>query len=218
MSILLLDVDGTLIDSLPGIRAGFLHTLDQLGWPHPEQSFTERIAGPPMEVTLLSLGMTPAQAREGLHIYLEYTRGGGWADAASFPGMLDVVRGWKEQGLTVATATSKGEEFARLILEREGFLPYIDFLGAAQEDGPRRGKSAVIDHVLTTNGWSATTQDILMVGDRSHDIEGAAAHGIDTVAVSWGYGGPEERALAAHIAHTPQDLEGIVHDWLAVRG
>lgn len=29
---------------------------------------------------------------------------------------------------------------------------------------------------------------VLMVGDRSHDVEGAAAHGIDTVVVGWGYG------------------------------
>ncbi|HHU66538.1 HAD hydrolase-like protein [Corynebacterium sp.] len=217
MSILLLDVDGTLIDSLPGIQGGFLHTLDQLGWPHPEQEFTDRIAGPPMEVTLRSLGMSPEQAHAGLQIYLEYTRQGGWGNATSFPGMLDLLRRWKEQGLTIATATSKGEGFARLILEREGFLEHIDFLGAAQENGPRRGKSAVIDHVLGANGWAADTHAILMVGDRSHDIEGAAEHGIDTVAVSWGYGTPEEWATAAHTAHTPQDLEGIVNDWLAAR-
>ncbi|MDO5511403.1 HAD hydrolase-like protein [Corynebacterium sp.] len=218
MSILLLDVDGTLIDSLPGIRGGLLHTLDTLGWPHPPQEFQERIAGPPMEVTLQSLGMSPAQAQEGLQIYLEYTRAGGWGNATSFPDMLDLVRTWKEQGLTIATATSKGETFARQILEREGFLEHIDFLGAAQEDGPRRGKSAVIDHVLSSTGWSPETHDILMVGDRSHDIEGAAAHGIDTVAVAWGYGTPQEWARAAHTAHTPQDLEGIVHDWHAARG
>ncbi|MFC6145588.1 HAD hydrolase-like protein [Corynebacterium nasicanis] len=218
MSILLLDVDGTLIDSLPGIRAGFLHTLDQLGWPHPDEEFQRRIAGPPMEVTLRSLGMSPAQAQAGLQVYLDYTRRGGWADATSFPGMLDLVHRWKDAGLTIATATSKGEGFARLILEREGFLPHLDFIGAAQEDGPRRSKSAVIDHVLSTNGWAADSHDILMVGDRSHDITGAAAHGIDTVAVSWGYGTPEEWATAAHTAHTPQALEGIVHDWLAARG
>lgn len=218
MSILLLDVDGTLIDSLPGIQGGFRHTLNQLGWPHPDQQFVDHIAGPPMEVTLRSLGMSPALAQEGLQIYLDYTRRGGWANATSFPGMLELVGAWKAAGLTVATATSKGEEFARLILEREGFLEHIDFLGAAQEDGPRRGKSAVIDHVLATNGWDAATSDILMVGDRTHDIEGAAEHGIDTVAVTWGYGTPAEWATAAHTAHTPDDLEGIVHDWLAARG
>ncbi len=44
-----------------------------------------------------------------------------------------------------------------------------------------------------------------MVGDRSHDVEGAAAHGIETVVVGWGYGkgdfdGPAAVAAAAHVA------------------
>ena len=181
MSILLLDVDGTLIDSFPGIRAGFLHTLDMLGHEHPPEEFIARIPG-------------------------------GWADATAFPGMLDLVRRWKGQGHTVATATSKGESFAEKILAREGFLDHIDFLGAAQEDGPRRSKSAVIAHVLASTGWETATSDILMVGDRSHDIEGAAEHGIDTVAVTWGYGTPEEWATARATAHSPEELEGIVHD------
>lgn len=215
MSILLLDVDGTLIDSFPGIRAGFLHTLDTLGWERPSEEFIARIPGPPMEVTLRSLGMSEEQAQEGLGIYLDYTAGGGWAEATAFDGMLDLVRRWKEQGYTVATATSKGESFAQQILEREGFLDHIDFLGAAQEDGPRRSKSAVIDHVLATTGWDTATSDILMVGDRSHDIEGAAEHGIDTVAVTWGYGTPEEWATARATAHSPEELEGIVHDCFA---
>nr|WP_290216831.1 HAD hydrolase-like protein [Corynebacterium atrinae] len=217
MSILLLDVDGTLVDSLPGIRAGFLHTLDEMGWDHPSEEFINRIAGPPMEITLQNVGMSPEQAREGLAIYLDYTARGGWADAQAFPGMLELVREWKATGLTVATATSKGEGFARKILDREGFLPFIDFLGAAEEDGPRRSKTAVIDHVLASNGWEDQTSDILMVGDRSHDIEGAAHFGIDTTAVTWGYGTPDEWAEARFTAHTPKELEGIVNDWLHVR-
>lgn len=199
---------------MPGIRAGFLHALDTVGWPHPDEAFISRIPGPPMVVTLRSLGMGEEKALTALDAYLGYTRGGGWGQAHAFPGMLDLVRRWKEAGLTVATATSKGEGFARLILEREGFLESIDFLGAAQENGPRRSKSAVIAHVLDTMGWSPEKEDILMIGDRSHDIDGAAEHGIATVAVSWGYGTPEEHATAAHTAHSPEDLERIVHDWL----
>ena len=54
---LLLDVDGTLIDSFPGIRAGFIHALDAVGWEHPDDEFIARIPGPPMEETLTSVGM-----------------------------------------------------------------------------------------------------------------------------------------------------------------
>ncbi|RNE49556.1 HAD hydrolase-like protein [Corynebacterium alimapuense] len=211
MSILLLDVDGTLIDSLPGIRAGFLHALDALDWEHPSEEFISQIAGPPMELTLKSLGMTDQQAQQGLASYLDYTHNGGWEQASPFPGMLELLVSWKQQGLTIATATSKGEGFARRILEREGFLDYIDFLGAAQENGPRRAKADVIDYVLASNGWRERTSDIVMVGDRSHDIEGAAHFDIDTIAVTWGYGTPQEWETAYRTARTPEDLERIIN-------
>ncbi|AGF72999.1 HAD-IA family hydrolase [Corynebacterium halotolerans] len=215
VSIIFLDVDGTLIDSFPGIRAGFLHALDSIGWPHPDEETIARIPGPPMEVTLRSLGMSEEQADDAFAAYLDHTHRGGWADATAFPGMLDLLRTWKEQGHTLCTATSKGEAFARRILEREGMIDHLDFLGAAQENGPRRAKKDVIDHVLEQTGLSGRSSDILMVGDRSHDIEGAAHFGIDTVAVTWGYGTPEEWAAARFTAHDPEELEGIVHDWHA---
>lgn len=217
MSILLLDVDGTLIDSFPGIRAGFLYALDRIGWEHPPEEFIARIPGPPMEVTMKSLGMPDDIAHTAAQHYLDFTSEGGWAQATAFPGMLELVRTWKDQGLSIATATSKGEDFARQILEREGFLDHIDFLGAAQEDGPRREKADVIAYVLDTNGWHDKTSDTLMVGDRSHDIEGAAHFKIVTAAVTWGYGTPEEWATARYTARNPQELEGIVHAWLVAR-
>ena len=83
----------------------------------------------------------------------------------------------------------RGESFARRILERE-----------------------IIDHVLEATGPGGRGSDILMVGDRSPDIEGAAHFGLDTVAVTWGYGTEEEWAQARHIARTPEELEGIVND------
>ncbi len=212
MSILLLDVDGTLIDSFPGIRAGFLHALDTLGWPRPDEETIARIPGPPMEVSLKALGMSDDQVRRGLAVYLDYTDRGGWADATAYPGIAALLARWKEQGHTLHTATSKGESFARRILDREGMLGHIDFLGAAQEGGPRRTKREVIAHVLEATGLGGRGSDILMVGDRSHDIEGAAHFGIDTVAVTWGYGTAEEWAQARHIARTPEELEGIVND------
>ena len=45
-----------------------------------------------------------------------------------------------------------------------------------------------------------------MVGDRAHDVEGAAEHGIDTVVVGWGYGGTDfrdPRVAAAAAAYVP---------------
>jgi len=203
---LLLDVDGTLIDSFPGIRAGFIHALDAVGWEHPDDEFIARIPGPPMEETLASVGMDDPTRDRAFRAYMDFTHAGGWKNAQAFPGMRDLLKSWKEEGFQVVTATSKGEGFARAILEREGMLEFIDFLGAAQEDGPRRRKADVIAHVLD----NVEVGRGLMIGDRLHDIEGAAQFGLSTAAVTWGYGTQNEWNRAWAIAHTPAELARIV--------
>ena len=52
-----------------------------------------------------------------------------------------------------------------------------------------------------------------MIGDRIHDITGAAEFNIPTVAVTWGYGNAEEHQHAHRVADTPAELERIIHDW-----
>lgn len=211
-SIIFLDVDGTVIDSFPGIRAGFLHALDAVGVAHPSEDFTAKIPGPPMEQTLGRL-MDAELVPAAFDAYMAFTRGGGWSQAQPFEGMVEFIARLKEQGFFVATATSKGEGFARNILERIGALEHIDFLGAAEEYGDRRSKSAVIRHVLDSVGIADRTSDTLMVGDRSHDIAGAAHFGIETVAVTWGYGDEAEWAQAAYTATTVTELEAVIRDW-----
>ncbi|WP_018020789.1 HAD hydrolase-like protein [Corynebacterium doosanense] len=211
--IILLDVDGTLIDSFPGIRAGFFHGLDEVGHPHPAEEFTAKIAGPPMEQTYASLGLSPEETSRAFDAYMAFTREGGWSRAEAFAGVDKLLPWLKDEGFYIATATSKGENFARAILTELGLLPHIDFLGAAQERGERREKDKVIAYVLDSLELHDRTGDLLMAGDRLHDIEGAKAHGIDTVAVTWGYGAPEEWDLARYVAKSTDELKEIIHDW-----
>lgn len=209
---LLFDLDGTLADSFPGIRASLLHTLQVMDWEIPAEERLARVPGPPMEWTLQDLGMSPAQAREGLGIYLEHYGAVGWDMSTAFPGMRTLLDDLAGRGFRLCTATSKGEFFAEQILRKLGMFDYFEFLGAATENGPRRSKAAVISHVLESVGLADPAR-ILMIGDRSHDIEGAARFGIDCAAVTWGYGTPEEWAQARWTAESAPHLERIIHEW-----
>lgn len=213
MKTLFLDVDGTLIDSFPGIRESFLHGLTTVGWPIPSEARIAQIPGPPMEETFRTLGMPQEMVTQALSAYLEHHATTGRSNSQPYSGMRELLAHWKQQGFRLCTATSKGEDFARQSLSEFDMIGYFDFIGAAQEDGPRRTKSAVISHVLDSVGLNGQESEILMVGDRSHDIEGAAGFGIDTVAVTWGYGTPEEHAVARFIATDPVALDAVVQDW-----
>ncbi|AQQ15727.1 5'-nucleotidase [Corynebacterium glaucum] len=205
---LLLDVDGTLIDSYPGIREGFVRGLDAVGHPLPDESFIKRIPGPPMRESMAAAGLDEADIDRALSVYSEFMSIEGWQVFTVFDGVVEAIREWKEQGLQVVTATSKSEKFARLALEEAGILPMIDFLGAADYDVDRTTKIEVIRHVLD----SVNPHNPLMVGDRKHDFAGAAEFNLPSVAVTWGYGDADEWAQATHIARDTEELKEIVRN------
>lgn len=209
---LLFDLDGTLADSFPGIRESLLHTLGVMNWEIPSEERLARVPGPPMEWTLQDLGMSPGQAQEGLEIYLGHYGQVGWDMSTAFPGMRQLLSDLSDRGFRLCTATSKGEFFAEKVLRKLQMFDYFEFMGAATENGPRRSKAAVIRHVLDSVELRDPSR-ILMIGDRSHDIEGAAQFGIDSTAVTWGYGTPEEWAQARWTAESAQHLERIIHEW-----
>lgn len=203
---LLLDVDGTLIDSYPGIREGFARGLDAVGYPLPDESFIRRIPGPPMRESMAAAGLDDAQIDRAMEVYSEYMSIEGWQVFTVFDGVIEAIRGWKEKGFRVVTATSKSEKFARLALEEAGILPMIDFLGAANYDVDRTTKIEVIRYVM----GSVRPHNPLMVGDRKHDFAGAAEFGLPSVAVTWGYGDADEWAQATYIARDAEELKEIV--------
>lgn len=206
---LLFDVDGTLIDSYAGIRQGFLIGLEAVGWDKPDEEFIRRIPGPPMPETMRSLGMSAETVERAMRAYSDYMFGEGWQRFEVFPGMDDLVARLAGEGYRVCTATSKSERFARAALERAGMLQHIDFLGAASNDGTRAKKVDVIRHVLD----NVALERPLMVGDRTHDYTGAAAHNIPSVAVTWGYGASAEWDEADYVARDADELERIIREF-----
>ncbi|WP_448852276.1 HAD hydrolase-like protein [Corynebacterium sp. 335C] len=223
----LVDVDGTVSDSLPGIQSGVREALGAIGWPEPDEAFMDRIAGPPMYDSLRSLGMDEPTAAEALRIYRAQQHRGGWADTRMFDGWPELLRMWRGRGWTVATATSKGGHFARKVLGRFGVLDGFDFIGAADDGGDRSAKVDVVEHTLRVLGLPARRSGapdgtrladagiaplpgVVMIGDRSHDIDGAHAFGVPAVAVGWGYGDGAERASAEAVAADAADLDARV--------
>lgn len=205
----LLDVDGTIIDSYPGIREGFLRGIDAVGAERPSEEFIRRIPGPPMRDSMAAAGLSPAQVDSAMEAYSDYMSGEGWQRFDVFDGMAELIARWKREGISVCTATSKSERFARLALERAGVFGHIDFLGAANHELGRATKVEVLDFVMTQRAPAKA----VMVGDRTHDFRGAAEFGLPSVAVAWGYGAEEEWAQATHTAHTARELEEIINEY-----
>ncbi len=216
MDTILFDLDGTITDSAPGIVDCFRHALAAVGAPPPDDATLRGVVGPPIVHTLRRLGLSEADVRRARAAYRERYDAQGWAQNAVFPGLPDLLRDLARPGVTLGVATSKNERMARRILRHFDLDGPFTFIGGASDDDTRIEKGDVIAHTLTALGRrphppeSGGTPGVVLVGDRSHDVLGAARFGIPTILVGWGYGTPAERATARWTAATPEELGALL--------
>lgn len=204
----LFDLDGTIVDSAPGITATLAYTFQRLGLAVPAPAELLAWVGPPILDSFRDLaGFDPAQSQRALGIYREKYLTTGAYDAVLYPGISEVLHAIGESELPLSLATSKPETPARAVLEHFEVAGVFDELTGASDDEARSAKRDVVEEALRRlrNGGADLSSPVL-IGDRRHDVEGAAHHGVPTIFVTWGYGAPAEAAGAAAVANTPAEL------------
>jgi phosphoglycolate phosphatase len=139
------------------------------------------------------------QADAAIAAYREDYMTRGWAMNRLFDGIPALLADLRAAGVRLAVATSKAEPTAQRILAHFGLDEHFEVIAGASIDGSRAAKSDVVAHALAQ--LKPLPDRLLMVGDRSHDVEGAAEHGIETVVVGWGYGGADFNGPDAVGAH-----------------
>jgi len=205
---LLFDLDGTIVDSAPGITSTLAATFEQMGLPVPSPAELVAYVGPPILDSFRDLAHFDAETSErALSIYRLLYLEKGVYDATVYPGVEDVLRAVHESELPMSLATSKPERPAKLVLDHYDLTRYFDELTGASEDEVRSKKADVIAEALRRlRADGADLSRTIMIGDRIHDIEGAAANGIPTIYVTWGYGAPAESAGAIAVVDTAAQL------------
>jgi phosphoglycolate phosphatase len=202
--LVIFDLDGTLTDSAEGIVASFLHALAHIGAAVPDGDLAAQIVGPPMDDTFRSMGLGE-HVEDAITAFRAEYGARGWAMNALFDGIEPLLVDLRAAGVRLAVATCKLEPTARRILGHFGLDHYFEVIAGASPDGSRKTKVEVLAHALEE--LRPLPERTLMVGDRSHDAHGAAAHGIDTVVVGWGYG----RADFTDLGGKGPGLTGVTH-------
>lgn len=211
-SAILLDLDGTITDSAPGITDTLAHTFAALGREVPEPEELLRYVGPPILDSFRDrAGMNLDERMRALEIYRERYLDRGAYDAVLYPGMGELVRDIAAAGIPLSLATSKPELPATLMLEHFTIAQNFTIITGASADETRSAKADVVaEALIRLKAMDADLTRPVMIGDRIHDIEGAAAHGIPTIAVTWGYGDDAERAHAAAVARDTAELRALL--------
>jgi phosphoglycolate phosphatase len=217
--LILFDLDGTLVDSAPGITASVAFALSHFGiFPETREELL-RFIGPPLSDSFKRFyGFSEERAGEAVDLYRVRYRESGVYEFSVYEGIGEALSALNAAGLTCAVATSKPGVFAETVLEKSGLKRYFAFVAAAELDDAegrkrrlRMEKKDVIEYCLESLGV-ADKKRVLMVGDRKHDIVGAHLAGVDSLGVLFGFGSREEleEAGADHIAETPADIIRLI--------
>lgn len=208
----LFDLDGTITDSAPGITSSLTWMFERLGLAVPSPSELLEYVGPPILDAFRDLaGFTEPEAVRALATYREHYSVTGLFDSTVYDGVPEVLAAVHASSLPMSLATSKPESLATSILDHYDLAKYFEFLTGASEDEIRSAKEDVVEEALRRlEGAGADVSRPVLVGDREHDVHGAAAHGVPTIFVEWGYGSLAEQDGALAVARTPAELQTLL--------
>ena len=202
------DLDGTLTDPGVGITNSVMYALERYGIHVAERSALYRFIGPPLVDSFTRYyGFSPDDARAAVDVYREYFADKGIFENELYPGIPALLERLRAAGLKLVMATSKPEDFAVRIAEHFGIARCFDCIAGAAMDETRTQKWEVIEYALARCGVTDRAR-VLMVGDREHDVLGAARCGLPCLGVLYGYGSRTELEAAGACA-VVDDVAGV---------
>lgn len=214
--LVLFDLDGTLVDPAGAITGGIASAMAAAGLAVPPPGVLHRMVGPALVTSLGELGGVPDDLIPAvLQHYRAGYRSTGMAASRPYPAMIETVTKLRSSGSLVAVATQKPEWLARELLKVQGMDALFHSLHGSPRDERKAaeldGKTTIIAEALSQHAGEFDAA--VMVGDRMHDVHGAAANGLRCIGVSWGFGSRAELAGAGAevIVDTATELIHAVH-------
>lgn len=195
MSLILFDLDGTLIDSEVGIVTSIEYALGKLGAPLPSRDILRTWIGPPLRATFpLALGDDAEAVEQAVALYRERFSTIGWREHTVYDGIGEAIETLAARGATLAVVTSKPDLYAGRIVESLPFGARFERVYAVTPDSRVSEKAGLIAQALADFGRPAA--QAAMIGDRHFDIEGARANGVRAIGAGWGFGSLDELRAA----------------------
>lgn len=213
--ILFFDLDGTLTDSSDGITKSIQYALREMGLECENRESLKKYIGPPLSVSFRDYFDAPEDIDRAVRLYRQRYNEVGWKENRPYDGIAEALSELKKQGKKIYMATSKPEHFAKRIAEYFQLAEYFEEICGATTDGVRNTKQEVVAYALElakipmgSGGKIADAEQVLMIGDRHHDVEGAGAFGIRTLGVTYGFGSREELLGCGAVAavDTPEEI------------
>ena len=196
---ILFDLDGTLTDPKVGICTCAQYALKAFDIEEPDLDKLEPFIGPPLKDSFMQYyGLSEEQALVAIEKYRERFSVTGKYENKIYEGIPALLSNLKDYGYHLAVASSKPECFVKDILNHFNIAKYFEVIVGSELDGERVEKAEVIHEALNQlfHYGKIRKEQVVMIGDRKFDVEGAKEMGVTSIAVTYGYGSGEELTLA----------------------
>ncbi len=203
---ILLDLDGTIIDSSKGIFASLNYAMKEMNRNPLDLKTLKSFIGPPLVESFIKTGMTEEEAKEAVDHYRTLYKKEGMYQVRPYADIEEVLT-QLAQNHELLIATSKPEFFAVKIIDHLNYTKFFDGIYGADLEGIRSDKKAVIHDTLKAEKVEDLST-VVMIGDRAHDITGAKENKIDSIGVLYGFGDKDEliQAGAQKVVNKPIEL------------
>ena len=228
-----IDLDGTLLDTIPDLAAAANRMLKDLSLATLPEERIRQFVGKGVEVliqrTLAAAGVAaaPHDESEGAraaaasgtaqsdaartHFFDNYRRLNG-SRSALYPGVAAGLRGLRDMGLRLACVTNKPAEFVDPLLRRFGIEGFFDFvIGGDTLPFKKPHPGQLLE---ACRRWALEPAQVLAVGDSLNDAEAARAAGMPVLLVPYGYNeghsvhGADVDGIVSSLSELPSLLQG----------
>jgi len=206
----LIDLDGTLVDTIGDFEVALARTLADLGLPAVGRGFIERTVGQGSEhlirSTLAEAGGAVAHYDQAWARYQAHYESINGCHSAVFPGVAEGLLRLRQAGLRLACLTNKPAAFARQLLAAKGLGEV--FAHCFGGDSFARKKPDPLPLIEACKALGAAPERTLMIGDSRNDVLAARGAGCPVVLVRYGYnhGEPAESAGADRVIDRLDEL------------
>lgn len=211
--LVIFDLDGTLMNTAPGIFATANWTMKQLGKPiETDVQQLRKFVGPPLtECFKVTYDLEDELIDEACKIYRMKYEESGKHIATVYDGMEDVLQSLNDNDLICSIATNKYQEVARDMVEEQELEKYFNLVYGSDHAGTIT-KGGIISKII--DELNIDPKDAVMVGDTFSDLNGASEAGVDFIAVTYGFGFNNDSELTDDIVSfcpTTKDILDIIY-------
>lgn len=209
----LFDLDGTLMDTGPGIYAAFRYVQQTMGWRELSEAELHALVGPPLVDSYVNtFHLTPEEGAKAAVMHRTFQIKESYKLSTAYLGIKSLLKDLKRHHVNEAVTTLKGETIAKKTLSVDGLDRYLSPICGVTEAGANPTKADIVRRALKT--LDCAPEEAVLVGDSHFDAIGANTAGVDFIAVTYGYGfgddDPPEKYHPLAICPSTDDLRQLL--------